>query len=118
MLLLPHDSLCTEYQPYNPYILLALVLMILPYPKISINQSYLEGILGKLDTHNVLNVTIPQNMCDEANDHSLECDKVYDLCEYPQDKLDNLHEKHFLHTENMTQNINLYELFSMIIIQN
>lgn len=57
-------------------------------------------------------------MCDEANDHSLECDKVYDLCEYPQDKLDNLHEKHFLHTENMTQSIDLYELFSMIIVQN
>lgn len=105
MLLLPHGSLCTEYQPYNPYILLALVLMILPYPKISINQSYLEGILGKLDMHNVLNVTILQSMCDEVNDHSLECDKVYDLCEYPQDKLDNLHEKHFLHTENTKQSI-------------
>lgn len=102
---LPHDSLCTEYQLYNPYTLLALVLMILPYLKISIDQSYPEEILGKLDTRNVLNVTIPRNTCDEADGHSLECDKVYDLYEYLPDRLDNLHEKHFLRTANIKQRI-------------
>ena len=91
------------------------MLTILPYPKISIDQSYLEETLGKLDKHNVLSVTTPQNMYDEANDHNLECDKVYDLCEYLLSRLDNLHEKHFLHTENNKQAIILQNQLYLII---
>lgn len=73
--------------------------MTLPYPKISITQSYLTGILGKSDMRNVQSVTILRSMCDEVNVHNSECDKVYDSCEYLPGRLGSCRARHFLRTE-------------------
>lgn len=67
-------------------------------PRSAKDQSYQGEKLGTLDKRSDQNVKVLQNMFDEEDAHSLECDKVYDLYEYLLNIQGNLRAKHFLRT--------------------